>query len=240
MVVKVEEWRRLGGSHTLVGTTRREMVLVVSDCGTNIPPQFAANLQLNGSTSQSVSRLIPVQRGQTVTALLQATDANAGQTLVTTGNDTGVPGAQIWPRGNGAVEIEFTPPASLPDGTYYVTVTATDDACPVKGFSTQVVGFRVGNSPLKSRNQAARTLVSAYPNPFTDRVTFTLMRAADKAAVVLVVDQLGRVVDRLPAPAGSSPDVQVTWQPAAAVPAGVYLARFENGQQTARLLRVKP
>jgi hypothetical protein len=192
------------------------------------------------NTNYPLNQTIPIQHGTTVSVVLQASDTNVGQTLSITGNSTNVPGASIWPMSGGQVEVQFTPPASLPDGTYYVTVTATDNACPIKGYATQAVGFRLSSTALKTTSSAPKLVATAFPNPFTEQVSFTLARPELRTAqTVLIVDQLGRVVDRLPVPAAATTEATVSWTPAASVPAGVYLARFEHGQQTVRLLRTK-
>ena len=61
--------------------------------------------------------------------------------------------------------------------------------------------------------------LAAYPTPFHDQVRFQLPAPGRQA--VQVLDSRGRVVAELT----SQPDGRVTWQPAAALAPGLYLAR---------------
>lgn len=235
--VKVDEFRRINGSYQNIGSTRREIFLNVYDCGQNQLPRIGSTMQVYGMGQVGLTTPIPVQAGAGTSVLLTATDGNVGQRMLFTANSLGVPGVYTQQTNANTLLVEFTPPATLAPGTYYVTVKVEDDNCPVKGMEVRTIAFRVTSPTLSTRNQAKQLISSAYPNPFTDEVRFTLARPA-AAAAVEVVDQLGRVVERLPVAAGTSPEVTLTWHPNAALPAGVYLARFPQGQQTVRLLHM--
>jgi hypothetical protein len=239
VAVKVDEYRPFNGVYQLIGTTRRELFITVYDCGINTNPRFANTVRVYGqSTPQPLTQVIPVRSGSATSLIITASDANAGQSLTLTANHLNIPGVYVQQLTSGSMALEFTPPASLPDGTYYVTVKAEDDNCPVKGFEMQTLAFRVSGSPLSSRAKANQMLASAYPNPFADQVRFALPRpAGHPAAAVEVTDQLGRLVERLPAaPAAGTAEAQLQWRPKPGTPAGVYLARFPDGQHTVRLL----
>lgn len=237
--VKVDEFRRnASGNYQHIGSTRREIFLNVYDCGTNQLPRIGATMQAYGMGQVSLSTPIPVRAGSGTSVLLTATDGNAGQRMFFTTNSLNVPGVFSQQTNANTLLVEFNPPATLPVGTYYVTVKVEDDNCPVKGMEVRTIAFRVTNTTLGTRDQAKQLVSTAYPNPFTDEVRFTLARPASAAAAVEVVDQLGRVVERLPVAAGTGSEVTLTWRPTAALPAGVYLARFPQGQQTVRLLHM--
>ncbi|RTQ48842.1 hypothetical protein EJV47_14685 [Hymenobacter gummosus] len=239
LAVKVEEWRRVGGAYRNIGSTRREMLFTVVHCRGNVNPHFAPAVRvLNVSGPVPLSQEIPVRSGTAVSLALTASDANAGQNLTFSANSLGVPGVRTQQTSPNTYRMEFTPPATLPDGLYSITVKVEDDGCPVKGFEEQTLTFRVHSSPLNSRSRA-ELVSTAYPNPFTDQVSFTLARPATPTPVD-IVNQLGQVVDRLPVPAGAAPEARFVWRPAPGVPAGVYLARFPAGGQTVRLLRLHP
>ncbi|MCC3159634.1 hypothetical protein LJ737_20500 [Hymenobacter sp. 15J16-1T3B] len=239
LTVKVDEFRRLNGSYQHVGSARRELFVNVYDCGQNQLPRFASTMQVFGQSGPvAVATPISVRAGAATSVVLTATDANAGQHITFSANHLGVPGVSVVQNSATTLSIEFAPPATLPEGTYYVTVRADDDACPIKGFEVQTLAFRVTNTALSSANAQQRPVVSAYPNPFGASVRFTLARPARPAAAVLVLDRLGRVVARLPVPPGPGPDASLTWTPDPALPAGLYLARFPDAPQAVRLLRL--
>lgn len=237
VVVKVDEYRRVNGAYQPIGSVRRELFVNVYDCGANQMPRFASSMQVYGMTGPvSLNTPIPVRSGAATSLVLTASDANAGQRMQLTANHLNVPGVFAQQTNANTLVMEFTPPSSLPDGTYYITVRAEDDACPIKGFEMKTLAFRVYGSPLSSRGKSRALLSPAFPNPFREQVSFALLRPGQDAAVE-VVNQLGQVVDRVPVPAGApSTETTLTWHPAPQLPAGVYLARFPNGQQTVRLL----
>lgn len=239
LTVKVDEYRRLNGAYQQIGSVRRELFMNVYDCGQNLMPRFADLVQVTGQPAPvALAAPIVVQRGTPVTVTLTATDANAGQQLAFRANQLNVPGITALQTGATTVDVTFAPPATLPDGTYYVPVQAEDNNCPLKGQTVQTLAFRVTGTTLSSRAPGRQLVSTAFPNPFADEVRFTLARPRGAAPAVEVVDQLGRVVERLPVPAGPGPEATLTWRPAPALPAGVYLARFPEAAQTVRLLHL--
>jgi hypothetical protein len=237
--IKVDEYRRINGTYRNIGSARREVFLTVVDCGTNQNPRFANTMSVYGVGNVPLNRAISVRSGASTSVVLNATDPNTGQVLTLSANHLNVPGVYTQQTAAGTLIMEFTPPTTLPDGTYYITIKAEDNNCPVKGLDVQTLAFRVYGSPLSARAQANTMVSNAYPNPFTDQVTFTLTRPDSRTAqTVDIVNQLGQVVDHLTVPAGGAAEAKLTWTPAASVPAGVYLARFADGQQTVRLLHL--
>jgi hypothetical protein len=233
VVVKITEYRKIGGSYVVVGTARRDLFLTVYNCGTNFPPTFlrTATMQVGTSTiTQSLNTVIPIRSGEPAILNLTATDRNPNQTLNIALDYNTVPGATLRATGAGLARLTFTPPLSMRDGLYRVAITAEDNACPLKGSETQTIAFRVFGSPLATRTAAAPA-IAAYPNPFTSQVQFQLAKAGVQQ--LTICDQLGRVVGQVQ----SQADGLVRWQPGAEVPAGLYLARTADGNQTVRLLR---
>jgi len=236
-VVKITEYRRLGGRYVEVGTMRRELYFIVYDCGANSLPRLAPTVTLQTGTGtgsqntvQALNRIIPVVAGEPISVLLNASDPNTGQSLTLTLDYNAAPGSVLQNLGNGQARLTFTPPLNAVPGLIRVAVTAEDNACPIKGLDTQLLTFRVSNSVLATRSGAALA-VPAYPTPFTDQVQFQL--ATPGVQTLIVCDNLGRPV----ATVRSQPDGSVRWQPAASLPAGLYVARTAAGQHTVRLLR---
>jgi hypothetical protein len=240
VAVKVSEYRYLTNPigqryRVLVGTVRRELLFTVVDCGSNLNP-VAGPITISGNpTPQPVTAPIPVAAGQLITVRVPGTDGNGNQILTMTSNAEQVlPNAELTPAPpslHPTVQIDWIPPVTLPSGLYYCTVTTTDDACPIKGVQTQTLTFRVTNTLLSTQAARRAKTLSAVPTPFQGQVSFQLTKAGVQP--VLVFDQLGRQVATLQ----SLPSGEVRWQPAASVPAGLYLARTPDGSQVARLLR---
>jgi hypothetical protein len=233
VVVKVTEWRRENGVYVAVGTTRRDMLWITYDGANAAIPRLAPTVTVqNGSqsTAQPLTTPIAVQAGEPISVNFSATTTGATPLVFTLEQNT-IPGAVIQAGSTaGSGRLTFTPPLSLPNGTYRVSVTVTDDAAPIRNIITVPVAFRVYRTALATRSASTPT-ISAYPTPFTSQVQFRLPTAGVQQ--LTVCDNLGRVVDRLT----SRADGAVQWAPAASVPAGLYSARSADGKLTVRLLR---
>lgn len=236
VAVQVSEYRRrAGGGYAFVGSTRRDLLFVVVDCGPNQNPTLAPLRVNNNPTPRLVTDVIPVVAGQAVSLQLSATDANAGQLLTLSSNaEQLLPNSEFLPSGPAlqpTATLAWLPPATLRPGLYYCTVTTTDNACPTKGREARTLAFRVSNTALGTTSARQATALAAVPTPFRGQVRFPL--AQPGAQTVTVADRLGRHVATL----RSTPGGEVVWQPGPEVPAGLYLARTADGRQVARLLR---
>lgn len=230
IVVKVDEYRRqANGTYVLVGSVRREMVAIEIDLADRNPT--LSTMAVN-STARPITSTIPAPTGQPLSIQLASTDADAGQIVTLTSNASLLlDGATLVATGNGTATLTWTPPVGLRPGLYYCTIISTDNACPIKGIEHRTLAFRVSAGPLATRGSKPTTTLAAVPTPFTETVSFQL--AQPGVQTVTVFDQLGRQVAEL----RSQPSGRVQWQPAATVPAGLYLACSQDGRQVARLLR---
>jgi len=235
VAVQVDEYRRINNVSTLVGTTRRDMLFIVVDCGTNQNPTLAPLRINNSSAGVPATAIIPAVAGQLVSVQLTGTDANNTQLLTLTSNAeqvlTNADFVASAPGTQPTATLNWLPPASARPGLYYCTVTTTDNACPIKGVTQQTLTFRLTGTALATKSASNVTTLAAAPTPFRGQVRFRL--AQPGVQTVTVFDRLGRQVAVL----RSQPTGEVTWQPGAQVAAGLYLARSADGQQVARLLR---
>ncbi|OON67791.1 hypothetical protein B0919_16530 [Hymenobacter sp. CRA2] len=259
IVGKVTEYRKIGGRYYKVGSVRRDMLVIVVDCaGNQVPANPVSQPVVQGSGTVAVSSdsiLVSTPVGQMTEVDLRFSDPNGTDLLsVTYVEPTDAdypnmyinllnPARPVTLQGNGTtspvLKIRLRPDPSLLGRKYRIPVRVEDNACPIKGVQYRILvlsATRTGQTTAVAAGKG-RTVLSGYPNPFTDRVTFSLPRQSAAANTVLVLDQLGRVVDRLPVAAGASPDATLTWAPAASVPAGVYSVRFADGRHTVRLVR---
>ena len=235
VVVRVTEWRKVGAAYVRMGTVRRDMFWIVFDGINAAMPRLAPTVSVQNGTQTSTQALgtaVAVRVGEPITVNFTATSPGATTPLVFTLEQNAVPGAVIAAGPTpGTGRLTFTPPVGMRDGVYNVSLTVSDDASPLRNLITVPVAFRVYSGVL-ARRTAAALLVPAYPNPFTEQVQFQLAKAGVQTLVVC--DQLGRTVARLTSQANG----RVQWQPGADVPAGLYLARTQDGRQTVRLLRI--
>ncbi|QNH62652.1 hypothetical protein [Hymenobacter sediminicola] len=234
VVVKVDEYRRQpGNTYFHIGSVRREMVFVVSDCGSNVNPSLGP--VTIGGTSQQASAVIPVTAGRLISLNLSGIDSNPNQVITLTSNaEQMLPNSEFTPSAPSAqptAQLNWLPPTTLRPGLYYCTVSTTDNACPIKGVTQQTLTFRVTNTTLATSTAKAVTTLAAVPTPFSGQVSFQLAQAG--VQTVTIFDRLGRQVATL----RSSAAGEVKWQPAASVAPGLYLARTADGRQVARLLR---
>lgn len=228
MVARVDEYRRISGAWQPIGYVMRDVTYLAYSSG-NVPPRFTS-LTLGSGATQPLDQPVAVRPGQTASLLLNATDPDVGQTLRFSSSATSImPGLSLATVSGTQARLTWQVPASLPPGRYTATIAVQDDGCPLNASEEQTISFIVTNQVLASR-PATDAATSAFPMPFREQVQF---QAATGGQVVFIVDELGRSVAQLRAGA----DGRVRWQPAASLPAGLYLARAADGRPLARLLR---
>ncbi|MBO2032156.1 hypothetical protein J4D99_12235 [Siccationidurans ginsengisoli] len=224
--VRVDEYRQLAGTWQHIGSVTRDITYLAQNIA-NQPPSFTS-LAVGTGPAQSPSQTISARPGQTLSLTLTATDPDAGQHLRFSSEATGIiPGLSLTTLSATQARLTWQVPASLPPGFYTATIAVFDDGCP-NSTVEQTLYIRVTNQTLGTR-PGSDAASSAFPMPFRDQVQF---QAASSGQQVVVVDELGRTVAQLRAGA----DGRVLWQPAASLPAGLYLARGADGRPLARLL----
>jgi hypothetical protein len=228
MAARVNEYRRVGGTWQLVGGVTRD-VSYAAYASTNKSPSFTGLTLGSAATPQPVEQLIQVKPGQSISLLLSAADPDAGQAITFSSQAPDViPGLRVASVGTTQARLTWQVPTDLPLGRYTATVAVVDNACPLHASEEQTLRFMVTNQVLATQ-AAYATPAAAFPTPFREQVQFR----ATAGQAVEVVDALGRVVARLT----GTPDGRVLWQPAASLPAGLYIARAADGHLLARLLR---
>lgn len=228
MAVRVAEYRRLAGAWQLIGSITRDICYVAQNLA-NQPPSFTG-LAVGTGGAQSPNQTITARPGQTVSLTLTATDPDAGQQLRFSSEATSIiPGLSLTTLNATQARLTWQVPASLPVGFYTATIAVFDDGCP-NSTVEQTLYFRLTNQVLATSNTLTTdTKPTAFPTPFHEQVQFS----AAAGQSVVIVDELGRTIAQLRAGA----DGRVLWQPAASLPAGLYLARGADGRPLARLLR---
>ncbi len=136
VAVLVQEYR----DGQLIGSTIRDMQVVVISCNNNAPtvdlPTNISGGQFDGSTFQ-------VCAGNTLSFDIDANDADPGDILNAIDNiSSSIPNATLTLTGTNPLTASFNWPTTADDvGTYGFAITVEDDACPIVGF--QVLGYEI-------------------------------------------------------------------------------------------------
>lgn len=135
VAIQVKEYRH----GVLIGTTMRDMQVIVSNCS-NLIPYLANGGQANNQTGGMLigKNLIEVCPGETVTFDVAAQDDNGDQITLTTNVGTSIPGATFTTNVTGSTgtgNFSWTP-TGADAGINTFTVTVRDNACQISGEQT--------------------------------------------------------------------------------------------------------
>lgn len=228
LAARVDEYRRINGTWQPIGSVTRDMTYFVL-AGTNQAPVFTRVALASAPSGQLLGQTIRVNPGQLLSLRLTAVDPDAGQALALLSGLPGtVPGATFQDLGGGQAQLNWQVPATLPPGRYQLAVTALDNYCAAPAFTVATVPVLVTQQVLATRTRQALAQ-PPFPVPFSEVVRFQF--AGKGVQPVVITDALGRNVAQL----ATAPDGSVVWQPAAALPSGLYFARNLDGTQVARL-----
>ncbi|MBC7448042.1 MAG: T9SS type A sorting domain-containing protein [Hymenobacteraceae bacterium] len=104
------------------------------------------------------------------------------------------------------------------------------------GALSRPTGGAAAPTAVPGQLNAVGRIMQAYPNPSSAAVDFKLhLRAGETVQQLVVVDMLGRVVEKLPVPASPTAELTITWQPKRVVPEGAYQVKLVTNQRTETL-----
>ncbi len=242
MVVQVDEYRKTGGAVVKVGTVRRDMYVTVIDCGPNQNPNITAPVA-NGQPIPE-GGIINLRPGTPMNFQFAASDGNANDVLTITSDIAQIlPGATLTlsvgnqPTGT----INYTPtPADVRNQVYYFHVNVMDNACPVKGVQTHTFGVKVsatgGVTGINDKGLALQKFI-AYPNPFTETVSFKLQVNAGADQHLVIYNTLGQQVDRITLKGFAAGEQTVTWKNASKMANGQYIAKLISNQKEVQTIQ---
>lgn len=147
------------------GTIMRDFPFIVQACSNQVPDAASGTVgNLSGSGgatgTYALSACGPLCFDITVT------DPDAGQSLELQSNvTTAVPGAAISFAGANPAVATVCVPGALANGTYLFTITALDDACPVRGSQTYTYTLTVESASATAGDDAS---ASICPGQFID------------------------------------------------------------------------
>ncbi|MDX5321511.1 MAG: hypothetical protein LPK48_10700, partial [Bacteroidota bacterium] len=139
IVIKVIEWRKVGGATVKVGETRRDMQFIIVSCANNNLPEIDPPYTVQACA------------GQKICVDIVTDDANQNDTVRISWN-RGIKGA-TFTHNNGSVkhaqgEVCWTPTDNdVSNIPYTFTVTAKDNACPITGQTVRSFSIFVRETP---------------------------------------------------------------------------------------------
>lgn len=171
VVGKITEYRTINGVEYVVGSVRRDMLVIVIDCGGNtVPnPPIATGVTPNSNTTtvnSADSTFINVYSCNYSQVRVRFSDPNPGQQLTVTIDPTAlaalsdvvVPNGFVL-SGNGTsspvAAFYFQPSPQLVGTVVRVPVQIADNACPIRGVQSRILVIRV------LRGQFATALAAA-------------------------------------------------------------------------------
>ncbi|KAA9340567.1 T9SS type A sorting domain-containing protein [Adhaeribacter soli] len=242
MVVQVDEYRKINGVPVKVGYVRRDMFVTLMDCGPNQNPKVTAPTA-NGVTL-TPGTIINLRPGTPMNFQFTTADGNPNDVLTFSSDIASVLlGATFTPSTTGQPggTIAWTPTVNhVRDQVYYFHITVEDDACPVKGHQTQTFGVRVSNTGAVTgtKEELSKSLTFvAYPNPYTETVSFKVQANATVNQEIVIYNSLGQQVDRIMLKNIASGQKQVVWEKGSRMAKGQYVARLLSGNQVVQSIQ---
>lgn len=261
-VIQVDAYRRISGVAQKISTVRRELAgLLVRATAPGTPPNVApAITPLDSSITVTYPTYTQtVSYGDTVSAYagealqidvpftdlegdsifveMPTANSPAGSTMTAVGR------AQVPGFASLTARIQWTPAATdVQSQAHQFYLRVSDNGCPNANSAFYPLAVIVAAQRplgLTARGNAHQPL-RATPNPFgaATRLTVQTTAADSRDAAVQIYDLTGRLLDRLAVPAGAGTH-ELTWHAPAALPAGMYVARYVGaaGSQTVRLVK---
>ncbi len=164
LVIEVNQWRKIAGIPTLVGTTRRDLQFYSTNCSANRPPVLRTYDANGALTTPQANYNYSVCAGQQLCFYVSAWDSTAswdttdiswnapsplvseGATFVKAYNNS--TRTALGPRLD-SMRFCWTPsPNMARDLPYYIVVTAKDRACPLQARTSHSFSIIVRRIPL--------------------------------------------------------------------------------------------
>ncbi|KAA9340570.1 T9SS type A sorting domain-containing protein [Adhaeribacter soli] len=237
---QVDEFRRINGVATKIGSVRRETIIVVGDAGQNNNPTLT-NTRLNNAPVQP-NTILTVSPGSTLSLQVDADDLNAADSVyLKTNATTALQGATVTIGGaqRQTATITWTPTAAqVRSQPYYLRIWARDNASPFSGSRVETIALRVSNSGAVSGISSDKQLTSflAFPNPSRGEVSFRV-KAANMPQEIIIYNLQGREIDRILVKATSSGEEVVKWERSPQFATGTYLAKLISENKITQTLK---
>jgi hypothetical protein len=235
IVVEITSYRKINGVVTKVSTMQRNLTIFVLN-NSNKNPQII-NATANGQPILP-NTILPVAYGSTLTLQFGTADANSGDSVTIVNPNRPGLGPMFTVSGGSRPTglVSFTA-TSVSGEIVYIPVVVRDNACPLRGITTHIYGFKVVGNPLGLKKQMASAAnFTAYPNPFTDEIHFKFDLPA-KAESIEIYNLLGQQVDRIALENAGIGEQQIAWANAQKFKPGTYVARLIAKDKTVQTLK---
>jgi hypothetical protein len=195
LVIKIDEYRNIGGVATLVGSCQRDVQVQVMSCTTPCP-LFGNVISTGSGTFVNSNAHLAVHPGTNMQVGIPAYSTNQNVTLTMTSNCAAeIPGSSFTASGAGANvtgNFTWTPTSADVRATpYYFTYEVTDNACPIPNQAYAAMRVLVTNGVLGTPEVATSQVI--IPNVLSAGQSWTL--PADlQGAQVNVFDATGKEV----------------------------------------------
>ena len=235
----VEEYRKVNGTMTKLGSIRRETLIEVTD-NMNGSPQIsskAANNQVIPSGYE-----IKLRAGTPLTLNFAASDLDTSQVVTVSSNAPYILKGSTFSASSGhnpMGTITWTPTAAhVRWQPYYFQVMFRDDANPMRGVWVETFAVRVSatGGVTGTPEVLASSKFSAFPNPFTNELNFNL-NLQTKAESIVIYNLLGRKVEEIALKTLGLGEQKVQWPNAGKYAAGTYIARLISEDKTVQTLK---
>ncbi|HSI90131.1 MAG TPA: T9SS type A sorting domain-containing protein [Adhaeribacter sp.] len=133
-------------------------------------------------------------------------------------------------------DISWTPAvADVRVAPYQFNVTIQDSRKPTGALYHYSIKIRVTNT-LAVKDDLSQPVFTAYPNPFTDNLTFRFEQSA-QAKSLIIYNLLGQQIDQISVNQLSAGSQEISWQNAGKYPAGTYVAKLISGNDKVQTLK---
>lgn len=222
LVIEASEYRKdTTGKMVCIGKTRRDMQLIIKECGYNYTPEFSSS-----------SSVIKICEGDELCFNAEVTDATAtpNQTEPDTVQVkwvTNAPGAKISVVDPSAREktLQCCFKTKIGDASktpYLLSITATDGHCPIPIIVSKTYKIMIEKCLSVKKVQANSLEAEVFPNPAN---TSFAVRCAEPVCRLEVFDPTGKMVLVNPSYQNGEPVSTSNWSK------GLYLVKCSRGNQ---------
>ncbi|MFC5271861.1 T9SS type A sorting domain-containing protein [Adhaeribacter terreus] len=231
MVVEASGYKKINGVMTKVTSAQRRYPVAILDTAPNQNPEIT-NITINGQPLP-VSGIVDAFSGDNLTIQFATADANTADTvsIYDPGSNLPVPTTTGGKNPTGTLNLNLTN-----EGLHWYPIIVKDNACPVRGVATQMVGLNMQKALGIAKDVSANTGFTAFPNPFSNAINFRISQPAT-ARVIAIFNLLGQQIDAIPLKTVGSGEQKVQWQNANKYAAGTYVARLISEDKTIQTLK---
>ncbi len=236
--ILVDEYRKINGVVTKIGSARREtMIQVFSNPARN--PEFGTVIANNQAVANGTE--IRLRPGTPLVLQFTATEPTNSQLSVSSNASYILPGsAMTAPPALNIVSgtLTWTPTAAHVRWQPYYFQIMVRDEFNLRGVHVETVAVRVSatGGVTGTKDELAKAGFMAYPNPFSSDLNFRL-NLKTKAESIIIYNLLGQQVDKISLTNIGVGEQQLQWPNAGKYAAGTYVAKLVSGDKTVQTIK---